>query len=74
MVFDEDTFPGVRNETELTLAAHTRIEVLARRGLGVHVSGTYLKVYTFPRLDLAYASVGLTSRLNTPGWLKAFLR
>ena len=74
MAFDEVTFAGVRNESELALAGQGRLAVRVAGPVSFHVSGSYLKAYTFFRLKLWYASAGLSYRLRTPAWAKEFLR
>lgn len=75
MTFDEITaFPGVKNESELALLLNARLSVRPVGPVSVHVGGSYMKVYTFLRLNLWYASAGLSYRLNSPNWLKDFLR
>ncbi len=74
MSFDEVTFTGVRNESELALLLHTRVTVRAAGPVSVYAAGSYMKVYTFVRLNLWYVSAGLSYRLRSPGWLKDFLR
>jgi hypothetical protein len=75
MAFDEDTpFPGVRNESELTLGAQSRLQVLVTQRLSVQVAGSYMKTYTFLRLNLWHVSAGLGYRVRSPEWLKQVLR
>ena len=75
MSFDEVTlFPGVKNETELALLLNARLAIRPVGPVSLHVGGSYMKVYTFLRLNLWYASAGLSYRLNSPNWLKEFLR
>lgn len=75
MTFDEITdFPGVKNESELALMLNARLAVRPVGPVSLHVGGSYMKVYTFLRLNLWYASAGLSYRLNSPPWLKDFLR
>jgi hypothetical protein len=74
MTFDESTFAGVRTESELVLSGRARMAVQVAGPLSLYVAGDYLKVYTFLRLKLWYASAGLSYRFQTPGWMKTFLR
>lgn len=74
MTFDESTFAGVRTESELALSGRARVAVRVAGPVSLYVAGDYLKVYTFLRLKLWYASAGLSYRLATPGWMKTFLR
>jgi hypothetical protein len=75
MSFDEvTTFPGVKNESELALLLNARLALRPVGPVSVHIGGSYMKVYTFLRLNLWYASAGLSYRLNSPNWLKEFLR
>ncbi|MFQ5572597.1 MAG: hypothetical protein ACE5G0_23230 [Rhodothermales bacterium] len=73
MSFDEDTFTGVKNESELALMLHTRLAVRPFGPVSLHVSGSYMQVYTFVRLKLWYVSAGLSYRMRSPRWLKEML-
>ncbi len=74
MSFDEVTFAGVRNENELALLLQARLALRPAGPVSVYVAGSYMKVYTFVRLNLWYVSAGLSYRLRSPGWLKDLLR
>lgn len=74
MSFDENTFAGVRNESELALGVQGRVLVQVVGPVSVHVAGSYMQAYTFLRLKLWYASAGLSYRLQTPHWAEEFLR
>jgi len=75
MTFDEITdFPGVKNESELALLLHARLAIRPVGPVSLHLGGSYMKVYTSLTMNLWYASAGLSYRLNSPNWLKDFLR
>ena len=74
MSFDESTFAGVRNESELALGVQGRLAVQVTGPISLHVAGSFLQAYTFLRLKLWYASAGLSYRLQTPRWAEEFLR
>ncbi|MEX0820868.1 MAG: hypothetical protein WD021_01880 [Rhodothermales bacterium] len=74
MAFDEETFPGIRNESELSIGLQTRIDVHLTPALNVYIAGRYNRTYTAPRLDLAYLSGGLAISLESPEWLVTLLR
>ena len=76
MAFDDAAteFAGVANESELAVMLNARVSVRAVGPVSVYVSGRYLQAYTFLRLNLWYASAGLSFRLQTPEGLKDFLR
>lgn len=74
MRFDEDTFEGVRNESELFVGFHSRVEVTPVRGWSVFGAVTVQQVYTYIRLRPVYLTGGIRRRLDTPGWLEAVLR
>lgn len=73
MSFDEFTFEGDRNESEMTAAASARLQVRIVDGVSAYVAGTYMKTFTFVRLQFAYASAGLSFQFNTPEWLRDLL-
>lgn len=74
MRFDDDTFPGVRNESEFTLGLQARLDVTPAPGW--HLSGGVAaqQVFTYLRLRQVTASVGLRHTFGTPGWLRRFLQ
>lgn len=74
MTFDENTFAGVKHESEFALMFNARAAVRPVGPLSVYVSGSYLQAYTFLRLKLWYVSAGLSYRLRSPNWLKAVLQ
>lgn len=75
MSFDSGSeFTGVINESELAMMVQTRLAVRPAGPVSVFVSGSYLQAYTFLRLKLWYVTAGLNYRLNSPEWLKDFLR
>ncbi len=74
MTFDEDTFPGVKNESEFLLAAHSRATVHITRSTGVYASAHLTQTYTFVRFRTLYISAGLATSFQTPRWLRNFLR
>ncbi len=74
MMFDDDTFAGVRNESELALSLHSSLSLRLSGRMAVRVSGSYTKVFTFLRLKLFHVSAGVTYRMRTPEWLREFLR
>ncbi len=74
MSFDEQTFAGVRTESELALMGHGRLAVQVAGPVSIYAAGGYQKVYTYLRMNLWYASAGLSYRFQTPGWLETVLR
>lgn len=74
MRFEEATFTGVRNESELALGAMGRLAVRPAGPVSVFVAGSYTRVFTFNRLKLWYASAGISYRFTSPTWLKDFLK
>jgi hypothetical protein len=75
MSFDEQNeFSGVVNESELAVMLHARLAVRTVGPVFVYASGSYLQAYTFLRLKLWYASVGVSLRVPAAEGLKKFLR
>ena len=74
MSFDEDTFPGIKNESEFLLGGQTRATFHVFRHTGIFASAQMTQTYTFIRFRTLYISAGLTTSLSTPGWLRSFLR
>jgi hypothetical protein len=74
MRFDEETFTGVRNESELAIALQSRLDLSPVRGWTLFGSVTLQQVYTYIRLRQVYVTAGLRHRMDSPRWLEAFLR
>ncbi len=70
----ESPFAGVKNESELALLVNARVAVRPVGPVSVFVGGSYMKAFTFLRLNLWYASAGVSYRLRSPDWLRDFLR
>lgn len=74
LTFDEDTFPGSQNESELLLGAEARLEVRLSPAWTLYGAASFQQTYTFERMKLAYAGGGLAYRFGAPPWLQEFLR
>lgn len=74
MTFDDDTFPGVRNESEFSIAAQTRATIHFFQNTGVFASAQIAQTYTYIRFRAVYVSAGVTTSLSTPGWLQSLMR
>lgn len=74
MTFDDDTFKGVRNESELLIGLHSRVEIEPVRNWALFASVTVQQVYTYVRLRPVYVQGGIRHRLRSPQWLEAFLQ
>ncbi len=74
MTFDEQTFSGVRNESETAVGFAAGLDLRLLRSLGLRVGGHYMKAFTFRRLHLFHVEVGLSYSLKTPEWLKTVLQ
>lgn len=74
MSFEDDTFPGVRNESEFLVAYQSRAAVHFLWDTGVFASAQLTQTYTYVRFRTVYVSVGLTTSLSSPRWLQSLLR
>lgn len=74
MTFDEDTYSGVRNESELIVGVVSRVDVPVSPAASLFVAARYSRIFTSPRLDLAYVSGGIRLSFATPRWLQTVLR
>ncbi len=74
MTFDEETFPGVKNESEFMLGAQTRLTVRLFKQTGIFAAAHFAQTYTYIRIRTVYVSAGLTTSFATPLWLQSFLR
>lgn len=73
MMFDHDTYAGVRNESEVTLGVHTRADLRLGNGWTAYASGSFLQTYTYIRLRSVYVGAGISRTVRTPGWLRDLL-
>ena len=73
MDFDEDTFPGVRKESEFSLALVSRIDLHVSQTIRLFVEGHVMRTYTLPRFDTAGLAGGIGLRFRNPDWLRALL-
>jgi hypothetical protein len=74
MSFDDDTFPGIRNESELMLGANSRLHLRLRQGIGIFGSAWWSQTYTNVRFRSIYVSAGLSYRATSPNWIRTLLR
>ncbi len=74
MSFDEQTFGGVQNESEVTASLHTRLVLRFYGPWSVYASGAYMKTFTFVNLKPAYLSTGIAYTVRTPRWLSEVLQ
>ncbi len=74
MTFDEETFPGVKNESEFLVGAQSRVTIRLFKQTGIFGAAHYTQTYTFVRFRTLYVSAGLTTSFGTPSWFQAFLR
>lgn len=74
MTFDIDTFPGERTESEFLISFQTRAAGHIYRKTGIFASLQLTQAYTYIRFRTMYVSVGLTTSVSSPGWLRTLLR
>lgn len=74
MTFDEDTFPGVRNESEFLLGVQSRVTLHLFADTGLFAAAQFSQTYTFIRFRTVYATAGLSTSLSSPAWLRSFLK
>ena len=73
MVFDDDTFEGVRNESELAMSLYQSVKARISGRSYLFIKGTYTRVYTNTRMNLFHIGAGLIVEVRMPKWLKTFL-
>lgn len=74
MNFDDNNIDiNLKSESELGLAVKSGLKYSIGRNLYLNISGKYLIVYTFHRIELSYLSVGLSQSFDMPNWLEEFL-
>lgn len=73
MMFDEETFAGVKTENELSAGLAARIELFPLRNVGLFVEATAERTFTSTPIDWLHGSAGLVIRTRTPSWLRRVL-
>lgn len=74
MTFDEETFPGVKNESEFLLGGQSRLTLRVYKQTGIFASVQHTQTYTFIRFRTTSVSAGLTTSFAAPPWLQSILR
>lgn len=74
MEFDTDDAPAVRNEAELAVGPEVWLSAPLGHGWRARAGVGTARLFTFERIDLRFAQVGLSRSLRTPEWLQDFLR
>lgn len=74
MSFDEETFPGIRNESEFLLGAQSKLSLRVFGQTGIFAAAHFTQTYTFIRYRTIYVSAGLTTSFSSPSWLQTILR
>lgn len=74
MTFDEETFPGVKNESEFLVGAQSKLTIRLYKQTGIFGAAHFTQTYTYVRMRTVYVSLGLTTSFATPSWLQSFLR
>ncbi|NQT34154.1 hypothetical protein HQ587_03105 [bacterium] len=71
---DEEIVAPLRAENELCTSIETQLSRMFYRQVEVSVSFVHLTVFTRKRIYLNFASAGLRYTMETPCWLKEFLK
>lgn len=74
MTFDEDTFAGVRTESELTFTPYVRARFAINRAISLFTGISYTRVYTADRFSLGFFTMGISYARAAPNWVVSFLR
>lgn len=74
MSFDYETFRGVRNESEFSVAVLSQIHLQFTNTWFFYLSGSYEKTFTYIRLKPLYISAGIGHTFKTPRWMQEVLR
>ena len=74
MTFDEETFPGVQNESEFLLGGQSRLTLRVYKRTGLFGAVHFTQTYTYVRMRSTFVTVGLTTSFATPSWLQTVLR
>lgn len=71
---DEDINPTQVNESELGFGLNSRLELGLSRRWNIDIGIGYLVVYTKKRLELTMISIGFSYMIDSPQWIKDFLK
>ena len=74
MTFDEETFPGVQNESEFLLGGQSRLTLRVYKRTGLFGAVHLTQTYTYVRMRTTYVSFGVTTSFSSPSWLRTALR
>lgn len=74
MWFDTDEPSSVRREAEIAAGFDLRLSLPVAHGWRLSAGAAYVRVYTYERLDLRFAQLGLSRTFGVPDWLQEILR
>jgi hypothetical protein len=69
---DEDIHETQRTESELGWELYSRLALNINSKWSLHMATSYLRVFTYKRLEFFMLSAGFGYSFNTPSWLKDF--
>ena len=69
---DEDIHETQRTESELGLELYSRLALNINSNWSMHIAASYLRIYTYKRLEFFMLSAGIGFSFNSPPWLKEF--
>lgn len=68
------TDANLLSESELTIGLISRLSLLLPKGWQINISGNYLTIFTYPRMNTTFISGGISKSFTTPEWLRDFLK
>ncbi|MFT5142348.1 MAG: hypothetical protein ACI80V_002644 [Rhodothermales bacterium] len=74
MAFDDDSQPGVRNESEFTVGGEALLRVGGSRRSGLTIGWSLERTFTKKPLDLQFLTVTYGYRFAMPEWLGGILK
>jgi hypothetical protein len=74
MAFDDDSQPGVRNESELTVGGEALVRIGGSSRSGLTVGWSLERTFTRRPMDLQFLTVTYGYRFGMPGWLGGILK
>jgi len=71
--FEDETDPGLQEEAEIASEIFGRARLVFARRWNANVSLRYQTTYTHKRINVVYATLGVSRSMSMPGWLRGFL-
>ena len=71
---DNEIHPTQALESELGMGLSTRFDIGIYSKLNLHLGADYIAVFTQKRLEFTFLKIGVSYTIDSPGWLREFLK